>query len=116
LLFSISLTITIIKHLRCFPSNFNRFLFPKLWDCTKLGVSEQNIAEAVDYYHAVEHISDLISKLRKLDKKKQDTLFKELKDLLWEGKLEQFILTVTHLANGRKLILDKLNYFHKNVA
>jgi hypothetical protein len=80
----------------------------------KLGVSQQKIAEAVDYYHAVEHISDMISKLRKLDIKKKDTLFKELKDLLWEGKLDQFIATVTELANGRKLILDKLNYFYKN--
>ena len=81
----------------------------------KLGVSEQKISEAVDYYHAVEHISDLISKLRKSDNKKKDTLFKELKDLLWEGKLEQFMVKVTDLANGRKLILDKLNYFQKNV-
>ena len=81
----------------------------------KLGVSEAKIAEAVDYYHAVEHISDIISKLRKLDKKKQAALFKELKDLLWEGKLEQFISTVTDLAKGRKLILDKLNYFYKNI-
>jgi hypothetical protein len=81
----------------------------------KLGVSEQKIAEAVDYYHAVEHISDIISKLRKLDNKKKDALFKELKDLLWEGKLDQFIVKVTALANGRKLILDKLNYFYKNI-
>jgi hypothetical protein len=81
-----------------------------------LGVSQQQIAEAVDYYHAVEHISDIISKLRKLDKHKKDTLFKELKDLLWEGKLDQFIATVTDLANGRKLISDKLNYFYKNIT
>jgi len=80
----------------------------------KLGVSQQKISEAVDYYHAVEHISDIISKLRKLDNKKKNTLFKELKNLLWEGKLDQFMLTVTNLANGRKLILDKLNYFQKN--
>ncbi len=81
----------------------------------KLGVPEQKISEAIDYYHAVEHISDMISMLRKLDKKKKEALFKELNDLLWEGKLEQFILKVTNLSNGRKLILDKLNYFCKNI-
>lgn len=81
----------------------------------KLGVFEHKISEAVDYYHAVEHISDIISKLRKLDKKKKDALFKELKDLLWEAKLDQFMLKVTDLANGRKLILDKLTYFYKNI-
>ncbi len=57
----------------------------------KLGVPEQKISEAIDYYHAVEHISDMISMLRKLDKKKKEALFKELKDLLWEGKLDQNI-------------------------
>jgi hypothetical protein len=81
----------------------------------KLGVSEAKISEAVDYYHAVEHISDMRSKLRKLDNKKKDTLFKELKYLLWEGKLEQFISKVTYLAKGRKLILDKLKYIQKNI-
>ena len=81
----------------------------------KLGVSEDKISEAVDYYHAVEHISDIISKIRKVDKKQKKVLFKELKKLLWEGKLEQFIAKVTDLAKGRTLILDKLNYFHKHI-
>jgi len=31
------------------------------------------------------------------------------------GKLEQLISKVTALAKGRKLILDKLNYFHKHI-
>lgn len=82
----------------------------------KLGVSAKKIFEAIDYYHAVEHISDIISKLRKIDKHKKITLFKELKNLLWEGKLDQFISKVIDLANGRKLILDKLNYFYKNYS
>ena len=81
----------------------------------KLGVSEDKISEAVDYYHAVEHISDVISKIRKVDQKQKKALVKELKKLLWEGKLEQFISKVTDLAKGRKLILDKLNYFHKHI-
>jgi len=80
-----------------------------------LGVSEHKISEAVDFYHAVEHISEIISKLRKIDDHKKNVFFKELKNLLWDGKLDQFISTVTDLAKGRKLILDKLKYFHKNV-
>ena len=82
----------------------------------KLGVSENKIYEAIDYYHAVEHISEIISKLRKIDKQKKTALFKELKNILWEGKLEQFISKVTDLAKGRKLILDKLNYFLNNIS
>ena len=82
----------------------------------KLGVSENKIYEAVDYYHAVEHVSEIISKLRKIDKQKKTALFKELKNILWEGKLEQFISKITNLAKGRKLILDKLNYFVNNMS
>ena len=82
----------------------------------KLGVSENKIYEAIDYYHAVEHISEIISKLRKIDKQRKTALFKELKNILWEGKLEQFISKVTDLAKGRKLILDKLNYFLNNIS
>ena len=82
----------------------------------KLGVSENKIYEAIDYYHAVEHISEIISKLRKIDKQKKTAIFKELKNILWEGKLEQFISKVTDLAKGRKLILDKLNYFLNNIS
>ena len=82
----------------------------------KLGVSEDKISEAVDYYHAVEHISDIISKIRKIDQTRKNALVKELKNLLWDGKLEQFISKVTDLAKGRKLILDKLNYFRKHIS
>lgn len=80
----------------------------------KLGVSEENIYEAVDYYHALEHISDILSKLKKSKKKKAD-LFKELKKLLWEGKIEQLISKITGLAKDRKVILDKLSYFHNHI-
>jgi hypothetical protein len=80
----------------------------------KLGVTKDKITEAVDYYHAVEHVSDIIVKLR-LGTKKKKALFKELKKLLWDGKLEQFISKVTEIAKGRQIILDKLNYFHKHI-
>ena len=80
----------------------------------KLGVSEEKIHEAVDYYHALEHISDILSKLNKSQKKKT-ALFKELKKLLWEGKVEQLISKITELAKGRKVILDKLSYFHNHI-
>lgn len=82
----------------------------------KLGVSETKLSEAIDYFHAVEHISDIISTLRKIDKQKKTALIKELKKMLWDGKLEQLISKMTVLSKGRKLILDKLNYFHKNIS
>ena len=79
----------------------------------KLGVPKDKITEAVDYYHAVEHVSEIIAKLR-FGSKKKKALFKELKKLLWNGKVEQFISKVTEIAKERKIILDKLNYFHKH--
>ena len=80
----------------------------------KLGVSEEKIYEAIDYYHALEHVSDILSKLNKSNKKKTE-IFKELKKLLWEGKVEQLISKITELAKGRKVILDKLSYFHNHM-
>ena len=79
-----------------------------------LGVSEEKIYEAVDYYHALEHVSDILSKLHKSNKKKTE-LFKELKKLLWEGNVEQLISKITELAKGRKVILDKLSYFQNHI-
>lgn len=80
----------------------------------KLGVPTDKISEAVDYYHAVEHISDIISKLTKTDHQKKKALYKELKNLLWDGNVEQLISKLTDVANGRTLILDKLTYFYKH--
>ena len=44
-----------------------------------LSVSEHKITEAVDFYHAVEHISELISKLRKIEITKKMLFSKNLK-------------------------------------
>ena len=80
----------------------------------ELGVSEEKIHEAVDYYHAVEHVSGILSKLNN-SKKQKTEIFKELKKLLWEGKVNLFISKITELAKGRKVILDELSYFQNHI-
>ncbi|MCI0514082.1 hypothetical protein L0128_12775 [candidate division KSB1 bacterium] len=80
----------------------------------KLGVAAANIKEAVDYFHATEHIFDILWHVRIRDRKSKTAVFKELKTLLWQGQLEPLMMRLTELANGRKLILDKLAYFQKH--
>jgi hypothetical protein len=80
----------------------------------KLGVAATKIREAVDCFHATEHIFDILRHVRVRDRKTKTTLFKELKTMLWKGQLEPVLTCLTELANGRKLMLDKLAYFRKN--
>lgn len=84
-----------------------------------LGVAEEKINEAVDFYHAVEHISEIINSLnkkrKKLSSKEKKALFKNLKSDLWNGKVNLVIQKISKLAKGRKKILNKLNYFKKNL-
>lgn len=90
-----------------------------IWERVKsmllsLGVDEKKIVEAIDYYHASEHLCGIIKELKKITDKEKKDLFKTLKDDLWNGRLDSMLQKLTNLAKGRKFILDKLNYFNKN--
>jgi hypothetical protein len=92
-----------------------------IWDRVKpmlisLGVDEEKLTEAVDYYHAVEHIAEIVKIFRKkqISKKEKKALIKELKGDLYNGKVDQVIEKITRLAKGRKKILKNLDYFKKN--
>lgn len=94
---------------------------PWIWDRGKptllsLGLAEEKITEAVDYYHAVEHLSEILKIFNKkqLPQKEKKALLKELKNDLYNGRVDQIIKKFREMANGRKRILNKLNYFKKN--
>jgi hypothetical protein len=78
-----------------------------------LGVKEDKIVETVDYYHAVEHLTEL-KKL--LPKETQEQTIKEAKEQLWKGDILQMknILLAKMTQIDKDQILD-LQYFEKNI-
>ncbi len=92
-----------------------------IWDRAKnmlldLGVKEQNIIETLDYYHGSEHLSELIKSLpKKISSKQRKNIYLELKDLLWNGKIDKIITTVEDLIKRKnKTIKREFNYFKKH--
>lgn len=92
-----------------------------IWERVKpmllsLGVDSGKIFEAVDYYHAVEHLSAImrIFSDKRISKEQKTAWVQELKNDLYNGQIDQLIEKVSRLANGRKRILKELEYFRKN--
>ena len=85
-----------------------------------LGVSADRIVETLDYFHAVEHLKKLTELLpnHKKDLKNgtpPDSLFQELKTLLWEGKVSTIIEKIEgQLKRMSKKIKTEIIYFQKN--
>ncbi len=77
-----------------------------------LGVAREKIVEAIDYYHASEHLWQVISdKLAHLTKKKQKALYKWLKDELWNGNIKTICQEIIRLGNDRDYVTRGLAYF-----
>jgi hypothetical protein len=86
-----------------------------------LGVSAEKIVETLDYFHAVEHlkrVTDLLPNHKKDIKSGMppDSLFQELKTLLWEGNVKTIIEKIEgQLKRISKKIKTELSYFQKNI-
>ncbi len=89
----------------------------------KLGVPEKIIYEAIDFYHAVEHISELVNCIHPCSwrKKQREQLFHSFKRSLKKGKVHRIIARAKTASNDRynnrhkrKKILDALKYFQKH--
>ena len=81
----------------------------------ELGVSEDKIVETLDYYHAVEHLSKLLELLPKTKKVDKNRLFKECKELLWEGKAGEIVeKIVAQVKRVSKQMKTEIRYFEKN--
>lgn len=92
-----------------------------IWDRAKqmlldIGVKEQNIIETLDYYHGSEHLSELVKSLpKKISEKQRKEVYIGLKDLLWNGKINEIITTIEGLIKRKnKTIKREFNYFKKH--
>lgn len=90
---------------------------PWIWNRAKpmllrLGVPENLITETLDYYHAAEHLTDLI---QYIPKDNQIEVEKQLKKQLWEGDINQMHQTIKGiLTDLDEIELKPFNYFKNN--
>ena len=91
---------------------------PWIWEraksmLKKLGVRVSKITEAVDYYHACQHLWAVIDKLVHLTSGQRVALYSRLKDDLWQGKIKPMCKEISRLANERAYVTGGLDYFRK---
>ena len=78
----------------------------------ELGVEKDKITETLDYYHAMEHLSDLKVYL---EKEQQDKLFNKLKENLWKGDINKMEKLVKKgIPNVILQEFTPFQYFKKN--
>ena len=81
----------------------------------ELGVREDKMVETLDYYHAVEHLTKMTELLPKTKPGVKKRLFKELKELLWSGKVSEIIEKImTQAKRVSKPLKTEIGYFEKN--
>lgn len=68
---------------------------------SKIGIKSERCMFALDYYHAVEHLSDLAS-AKKWDKRKKNKWVKMQKKRLLNGNLEKFMDEIESVCKGSK--------------
>lgn len=77
-----------------------------------LGVSDEKIIETVDYFHAAEHLNDLVPYLPQ--ENRQQTM-QTLKELLWEGNIDEMkAILIKNLPDWEEKPLKPFQYFEKN--
>ena len=75
----------------------------------RLGVPQNSITETLDYYHAAEHLTQL---MLYIPKEKQKEVEIQLKKQLWEGDVNQMHLTIKEvLTDLENTELKPFNYF-----
>jgi len=82
----------------------------------KLKLKSDQYYEALDFYHAVEHLGKVASLRSGWDSKKKKAWIKKHRRLLTEGKVEQVILSIKEICRGRnsKKLRTERDYFEKN--
>jgi len=90
---------------------------PWIWNRARLmlegiGVSSDKITETLDYYHAAEHLYEL---LEYVDKEHKESVSQKLKDALWEGDIRKIKRLLKKSISGVNLDEFTLyKYFVKN--
>lgn len=89
---------------------------PWIWNRVKpmllnLGVASDKIIEALDYYHAIEHVNDMKVYF---DEDKQTAHFEKLKDALWKGDFMEMKNTIQEgIKNVDLEEFNPFKYFEK---
>ncbi len=82
----------------------------------QLKVESGKVYQVIDYYHAVQHVYSILRVFdsKQLDFKQKQFWTKELKSDLYYGRIPDLIQKATDLANGRKRILNEIEYFRRH--
>ena len=80
------------------------------------GVNMKKVTFTLDYFHAVEHLYELVRSIPKLEEKKSNQLIKDLKDHLFNGTIYSLIQRLRTELNGHSNedIEREINYFQKH--
>lgn len=92
-----------------------------IWERAKkiaslIGIDENKCFFALDYYHAVEHLSDLAN-LKKWSKKEKNKWVNAQKKRLLQGDLEKFMAEINRVCKGSKnsKVKRERAYFQKHL-
>jgi len=99
---------------------------PFLWEnieqmFANVGITSEKVIYTLDYYHAAEHLSDLIKILPQKESKKQQQWRQKLKAYLWRGQISTMIDAVKQFCKEQKIkmikeIKNQLAYFEKHIV
>jgi hypothetical protein len=91
---------------------------PWLWErmekmMKNLGVSQDKISYAVDFYHAIEHLATVIEERKGWPQKKRKRWLKKLRKMVKSGRIDEVIEELSKLVRGRnaKDVKKHINYF-----
>ena len=90
---------------------------PWIWNRAKpmllrLGVEQDKIIETLDYYHAMEHLNELMIYV---DKDQKNSIFRKLKQGLWQGNISKMKRLIKKGVPGVNLEeFTPYKYFEKN--
>lgn len=97
---------------------------PFLWKNIKQAfenakIKSEKVVYTLDYYHAAEHLYELVNILPKKEGKQQNRWLQKLKNHLWKGKITAMLEDIKQFCKKQKLEISKeikkqLAYFEKH--
>jgi hypothetical protein len=78
----------------------------------EMNINPEIIDKVLDFYHAVEHLWEVIDALPNLTQKQKKRLLKKFRTQLKKGKIDSLIETLGRKANRNQDAYRKLSYFH----
>lgn len=90
---------------------------PWIWNTideiiNELHINPELVTKVLDFYHATEHVWQVIDALPNLSEQQKQRLFKKFRTQLKNGKIDTLIETLGRKANRKKDAYRKLSYFH----